>query len=139
MWQITFFWSEIGSGFGELGDTRPPRIPCSTSLQKHPFLLAVRSWGRFARTVPNGKERGETDVFAGYSSTRPPGICTMSFETIIACVADAKRGGGEGEKRESGEKGRERLLRRGWCICIAPTIFSTKPITSYVENGTNGK
>ena len=55
----------------------------------------------------------------------PRGICTMSFETIIACVADAKRGGGEGEKRES--------------ICIAPTIFSTKPITSYVENGTSGK
>ena len=77
-----------------------------------------------ARNVPSGEEQGETDVFAGYSSTRPPRICTMSFETIIAFVADAKRGGGEGEKRESGEKGRVRLLRRGWCICIAPTFFS---------------
>ena len=28
-----------------------------TSLRKHPFLLALRRWGRFAR--------GETDVFAG--------------------------------------------------------------------------
>ena len=29
------------------------------SLRKHPFLLALRRWGRF------GEERGETDVFAG--------------------------------------------------------------------------
>ena len=26
------FWSEIGSGFGELGGTLPPRIPRSTPL-----------------------------------------------------------------------------------------------------------
>ena len=32
------------------------------SLRKHPFLLALRRWGRF---VPVGEERGETDVFAG--------------------------------------------------------------------------
>ena len=37
------------------------------SLRKHPFLLALRRWGRFARNVPSGEERGETDVFAGYS------------------------------------------------------------------------
>ena len=36
------------------------------SLQKHPFLLALRRWGRFARNVLSGEERGETDVFAGY-------------------------------------------------------------------------
>ena len=36
------------------------------SLRKHPFLLAVRRWGRFTRNVPGGEERGETDVFAGY-------------------------------------------------------------------------
>jgi len=24
------FWSEIGSGFGDAGDTRPPKIPRST-------------------------------------------------------------------------------------------------------------
>ena len=35
------------------------------SLRKHPFLLALRRWGRFARNVPSGEERGETDVFAG--------------------------------------------------------------------------
>ena len=46
------------------------------SLRKHPFLLALRRWGRFARrnetkrnarNVPTGEERGETDVFAGYA------------------------------------------------------------------------
>ena len=37
----------------------------SSSLRKHPFLLALRRWGRFARKVPSGEERGETDVFAG--------------------------------------------------------------------------
>ena len=36
------------------------------SLRKHPFLLALRRWRRFARNVPTGEERGETDVFAGY-------------------------------------------------------------------------
>ena len=35
------------------------------SLRKHPFLHALRRWGRFARNVPSGEERGETDVFAG--------------------------------------------------------------------------
>ena len=44
------------------------------SLRKHPFLLALRRWGRFrakerrysTRNVTSGEERGETDVFAGY-------------------------------------------------------------------------
>ena len=36
------------------------------NLTKHPFLLALRRWGRFARNVLRGEERGETDVFAGY-------------------------------------------------------------------------
>ena len=36
------------------------------SLRQHPFLLALRSRGRFARNVPGYEERGETDVFAGY-------------------------------------------------------------------------
>ena len=35
------------------------------SLRKHPFLLALRRWGRVAQNVPSGEERGETDVFAG--------------------------------------------------------------------------
>ena len=39
------------------------------SLRKHPLLLALRRWGRFARrnarNVPIGEEQGETDVFAG--------------------------------------------------------------------------
>ena len=39
------------------------------SLRKHPFLLALRRWGRFARrNVPSGEERGETDVFVGYQT-----------------------------------------------------------------------
>ena len=33
-----------------------------SSLRKHPFLHALRRWGRF----PRGEERGVTDVFAGY-------------------------------------------------------------------------
>ena len=55
--------------------TAEPRIPeiltkwkapeVSNSLRKHPFLLALRRWGRFARNVTSGEERGETDVFAG--------------------------------------------------------------------------
>ena len=36
------------------------------NLQKHPLLLALRRWRRFAPNVPSGEERGETDVFAGY-------------------------------------------------------------------------
>ena len=39
------------------------------SLRKHPFLLALRSRGRFARNVQSGEERGEMDVsFAGLDS-----------------------------------------------------------------------
>ena len=116
--------------------------------QEFPAVLACKNI-RFSSLFVAGDVSRETSPAAKSEEKRmfpqatavpaPRGICTMSFETIIACVADAKRGGGEGEKRESGEKGRERLLRRGWCICIAPTIFSTKPITSYVENGTSGK
>ena len=52
----------------------------NASLRKHPFLLALRSWGRFvrvlrgssARNVPSGEERGETDVFAGLGITAVP-------------------------------------------------------------------
>ena len=29
---------------------------------------ALRRWGRFARNIPSGEERGETDVFAGYEA-----------------------------------------------------------------------
>ena len=36
------------------------------SLRKDPFPLALRRWGSFARTVPSGEKRGETDLFAGY-------------------------------------------------------------------------
>ena len=38
------------------------KVSDKCGLRKHPFLLALRRWGRF---VPNGEERGETDVFAG--------------------------------------------------------------------------
>ena len=30
------------------------------SLRNHPFILALRRWGRVARNVPSGEERGET-------------------------------------------------------------------------------
>ena len=32
------FWSEIGSGFGELGGSTPPRIPRSTPLGFVPLV-----------------------------------------------------------------------------------------------------
>ena len=31
-----------------------------------PFLLSLRRWRNFARNVPSGDQRGETDVFEGY-------------------------------------------------------------------------
>ena len=44
-------------------------ITTDRRLRKHPFLLAPRRCGRFARSsarnAPSGEERGETDVFAG--------------------------------------------------------------------------
>ena len=43
---------------------------CDNSLGKHPFLLALRRWGRFS-----GEERGETDVFAGYCDKHPSATC----------------------------------------------------------------
>ena len=64
----------IASGFGENIMATPLHVRCKSksrvrlvrsSLRKHPFLLALRRWGRFARKVPSGEERGETDVFAG--------------------------------------------------------------------------
>ena len=35
------------------------------NTRKQPLLLALRRWGRFARNVLSGEERGETTVFAG--------------------------------------------------------------------------
>ena len=46
------------------------------SLRKHPFLLALRRWGRFAFLRAkrpqrrSREERGETDVFARYGDFR---------------------------------------------------------------------
>ena len=45
--------------------------------KKRRYYLFFRRWGRFARNVPSGEERGETDVFAGHvigysSSILPP-------------------------------------------------------------------
>ena len=48
-----------------LGSLKSPRLR-ARSLRKHPFLLALHRWGRFARNVPSGEERGEKDVFEGY-------------------------------------------------------------------------
>ena len=43
----------------------PQKRQLGSSLRKHQFLLALCRWGRFARNVPSGEVRGETDVFAG--------------------------------------------------------------------------
>ena len=50
---------------GRGGEERKETLAEKPSLRKHPFLHALRRWGRFARNVPSGEERGETDVFAG--------------------------------------------------------------------------
>ena len=55
------------------------------SLRKHPFLLALRRWGRFrakerrssTRNVTSGEERGETDVFAGYGMLKILSDCII--------------------------------------------------------------
>ena len=52
------------------------------SLRKYPFLLALRLWGRFARNVPSGEERGETDVFAGYFNVFAP-ILSRSIRQML--------------------------------------------------------
>ena len=52
---------ERGGGGEERKETHTEK----PSLRKHLFLHALRRWGRFARNVPSGEERGETDVFAG--------------------------------------------------------------------------
>ena len=41
VWEMTIFWSEIGSGFGDAGGTSPPKIPRST----HPgWLTSCKCW-----------------------------------------------------------------------------------------------
>ena len=66
------------------------------NLQKHPLLLALRRWRRFAPNVPSGEERGETDVFAGYvyhrrqaDSVKLAGIglvCNVWADSIVICL-----------------------------------------------------
>ena len=52
MWKNDFFWPEIGSGFGELGGTPPPRIPrrkpqvVSQAQVKWVLKLEWGSWSR---------------------------------------------------------------------------------------------
>ena len=47
----------------------------------------------------------------------------------LACVAGAKRGEGEGEKHERGER-EGSVCYKSRCFCYPPTIFSTNPIMS---------
>ena len=49
-------------------------------------------------------------------------------------MADAKRGG-EKEKSAKAEKREGSACYKSRCFCIAPTIFSTKPVTSTVKTG----
>ena len=41
--EIDIFWSEIGSGFGESGDTPPPIIPRVTPPPPPPLWIASQS------------------------------------------------------------------------------------------------
>ena len=63
------------------------------SLRKHPFLLALRRWGRFARNVQSGQERGQTDVFAGYKymstqNLKPAETASKWLEKRTDCGTD---------------------------------------------------
>ena len=46
-----------------------PRTYRKDSLRKHPFLLALRRWGRFARNVPIGEEE-EKRMFSQATACR---------------------------------------------------------------------
>ena len=61
------------------------------SLRKHPFLLALRRWGRFARNVPGGEERGERDVFAGYINFTLQMKTSHTWRTGAATKLTARR------------------------------------------------
>ena len=62
--------------------TREQLLACENRLRKHPFLLALRRWGRSsARNVPCSEERGETVVFAGY-----PTASRLIFPGVISAV-----------------------------------------------------
>ena len=37
------FWSVVGSGFGELGGTPPPRIPWSTPVPRDTYICFIES------------------------------------------------------------------------------------------------
>ena len=55
------------------------------SLRKHPFPLALRRKGRFAflrAKRPQGEERGETDVLAGYGDFRFLYLSTAKLSEI---------------------------------------------------------
>ena len=42
---MTFFWSEIGSGLREQGNTRPPRIPRSNQSPEDLYTtVSTREW-----------------------------------------------------------------------------------------------
>ena len=79
VWKTYIFWSEIGSGFEELGGTPPPRIsrstpPPSPPVEPHDYhiyyvninFLSLSRRRSFVRDVPSGEGRGETADFAGY-------------------------------------------------------------------------
>ena len=62
----------------------PQKIFHLFGFRKHPFLLALRRWGSFARNAPSGEERGETDVLAGYK-------CSENFRSQIVFRTDIFR------------------------------------------------
>ena len=77
------------------------QLYCLDSLRKHPFLLALRRWERFARNVPSGEERAETDVFEGYSLERCSFTCELPCSFSIHFLFAEETG-----------VGRDPLLRR---------------------------
>ena len=53
--------------------------------------------------------------------------------TELACVEDAKRGGGGGRENRAKGKREGSACYKSRCFCIPPTIFSTNAITTAVK------
>ena len=109
------------------------------NLRKHPHLLALRRWGRFAPNVPSGEARGETGVFAGYvyhrrqaDSVKLAGIglvCNVWADSILICLPLSmfliRHLQALPYPRRCTHESREQHSRREWgesCVCFPNTL-----------------
>ena len=79
VWNMTYFWSEVGSGFRETGGTPPPRIPRHTSPD---FCLpgaTVTDW-----KIIFFKVQVVCRIPLAYDSCKWPGLLGSSLQFAIA-------------------------------------------------------